>query len=87
MSASVLGQARTYTGHDVAIGAGMPLQRSRRYWRALGYASVENDAVEFTESDLAALRLLIGYVEQGIITERAALQLTPPARPDGRPTG
>lgn len=76
MTASVLGEAREYTSDAAARAAGAAPALAQRYWRALGYAAVDADAVEFTESDVRSLRLINQYIEQDIVTERAALQVS-----------
>lgn len=76
MTASILGQPRKYTSHEAATAAGVSPQFAHRYWLASGYAAVDDKAVEFTESDVAVLRLMAGYVTQGIGTEHDLLQVT-----------
>lgn len=76
MTASVLGEPRKYTRREAAEAAGVSLEFVRRFWRASGYAAVEDDAVELTESDVATLRLLASYVDRGIVSERGILQLS-----------
>jgi adenylate cyclase len=44
--------AERYTSRDVAALAGVPVYRARRFWRALGFPNVTEDAVEFTEADV-----------------------------------
>lgn len=73
---AVLGEPCRYTSHEVAAAAGVPMYRARRFWRALGFANVADDAVEFTDSDIAALRMLLGFVEDGIVDDAQAVQLT-----------
>lgn len=72
---SVFGEPRTYTAGAAAAAAGVPLQRARRYWRALGYPPVDASAVEFTASDVEMLRLLTGYVDDGSVDEPDSLRL------------
>jgi len=76
MTTSVLGEARRYTSDAAAQAAGASPKFAQRFWRASGYAAVEAGAQEFTESDVATLRLISGYIKQGIITERGALQVS-----------
>lgn len=76
MTASVLAEPRIYNSRQAAAAAGVPLALARRFWRALGYATLDEDAAEFTDSDVATLRLLTSYVDQGLVTERSAVQLT-----------
>jgi adenylate cyclase len=55
---SVLGGPRKYTPAQVAEQAGVARDESRALWRALGFASVDEDAAVFTDSDVEALRLV-----------------------------
>jgi adenylate cyclase len=76
MTASVLAEPRIYDSYQAAAAAGVSLALARRFWRALGYATVDEHAAEFTDSDLTTLRLLTSYIDQGLVSERSALQLT-----------
>lgn len=76
MTASVLGEPRKYTGGEAARMAGVSGSFAHRYWRALGFATVDPDDVEFTDSDVAALRVLAGFIEQGISSEQGVLQVS-----------
>jgi adenylate cyclase len=67
---------RAYTSRDVAALAGVPVYRARRFWRALGFPNVAEDAVEFTAADVEALVLLLRIVADGVVDEQAAVQLT-----------
>lgn len=51
----LLGGPLRYTRIDVVSRTGMQPDEARRLWRALGFASVEDDEVSFTDDDLAAL--------------------------------
>ncbi|MFI6603332.1 adenylate/guanylate cyclase domain-containing protein [Nonomuraea sp. NPDC050536] len=78
-----LREHRRYTSHQVADMAGVPVYRARRFWRALGFANVPDDAVEFTDSDVEALRTLVGMVTDGVYDEEHVLLM---ARSLGRAT-
>ncbi|MER7367046.1 adenylate/guanylate cyclase domain-containing protein [Nonomuraea wenchangensis] len=78
-----LREPRRYTSHQVAEMAGVPVYRARRFWRALGFANVADDAVEFTDSDVEALKTMIGMVSSGLYDEEHVLLL---ARSLGRAT-
>ncbi|MDA0645764.1 MULTISPECIES: adenylate/guanylate cyclase domain-containing protein [Nonomuraea] len=78
-----LREPRRYTSHQVAEMAGVPVYRARRFWRALGFANVADDAVEFTDSDVEALRTLLGMVSDGLYDEEHMLLI---ARSLGRAT-
>ncbi|GGN97350.1 adenylate/guanylate cyclase domain-containing protein [Nocardia rhizosphaerihabitans] len=69
------GEPRRLTGDEAAHAAGIVPARARRFWRALGYPEVDDRAVDFADSDVRLLRLLTGYVDEGMIDESAALHL------------
>lgn len=79
----LLGASRRYTGEQVAEGAGIPLEKAREYWRALGFPDV-GDQQAFTVWDLEALRGVIELVEAGTLDEPTAIQMV---RALGRMTG
>ncbi|MFI7445129.1 adenylate/guanylate cyclase domain-containing protein [Nonomuraea indica] len=83
LAEAFLREPRRYTSHQVAHMAGVPVYRARRFWRALGFPNVADDAVEFTDSDVEALKTLIGMVTDGVYDEEHVL-LT--ARSLGRAT-
>lgn len=68
----LLGGRRKYTREQVAELAGMPRERATDLWRSLGFASVGDDEVVFTENDVQALRLVKELTELGL-TDAAAL--------------
>jgi adenylate cyclase len=68
-----LREPRRYTSHQVADMAGVPVYRARRLWRALGFANVADDAVEFTDSDVEALRTMLRMVSSGAYNEEHML--------------
>lgn len=53
---SILGGPRRYTPAEVAENSGLDRDEARRIWRALGFATVADDDVVFTDGDVAALR-------------------------------
>ncbi|NBE94784.1 adenylate/guanylate cyclase domain-containing protein [Nonomuraea sp. KC401] len=78
-----LREPRRYTSHQVADMAGVPVYRARRLWRALGLPNVADDAVEFTDSDVEALRTMLRMVGSGAYDEEHMLLI---ARSIGRAT-
>jgi adenylate cyclase len=62
----LLGGRRKYTRVQVAEKAGMPLERAQDLWRSLGFASVGDDEVVFTENDVEALRMVKELTELGL---------------------
>ncbi|NAS20515.1 adenylate/guanylate cyclase domain-containing protein [Herbidospora sp. NEAU-GS84] len=65
LTEAFLRQHRRYTSHQVAELAGVPFHRARRFWRALGFANVADDAIEFTDADVEALKTLMGLLADG----------------------
>jgi adenylate cyclase len=58
---------RRYTRLQIAELAGIPPQRSRRLWRALGFADAADDDPVFAEADLAALGVLRDLIDSGFV--------------------
>ena len=55
VEASLLGGGRKYTAPQVAEAAGLPRDKTRALWRALGFPTVGDDATVFTDCDVEAL--------------------------------
>ena len=54
---SLLGGPRKYTRSQVCELSGVPVERARKLWVALGFAAAESDdEVVFTDADVAAIR-------------------------------
>lgn len=53
---SILGGPRRYTPAEVSERAGIGREDARRLWRALGFPTVADDEVVFTDRDVDALR-------------------------------
>jgi len=70
----LLGAPRRWTRDQVAEQAGVPLERARRYWRALGFAETEG-APAFTDRDIDALKRLDALVSGGLVSEDLAIAL------------
>jgi adenylate cyclase len=69
LEALILGAAEQYTRFEVAERSGLDPQVTLRYWRALGFANVSDDAVAFTEMDVRALRQVRRFVDDLPVTE------------------
>jgi adenylate cyclase len=68
LEAFLLGDLPTLTGPEVAERSGIPLEVARERWRSLGFTSVPDDQVAFTEADLHALQVTerlrdLGFVD------------------------
>ena len=64
---ALLGGERKYTRVQVSERAGISIERAERIWHALGFATVPDDEVAFTDSDIEAARLLVALEEDGFI--------------------
>ncbi|MFL6160420.1 MAG: adenylate/guanylate cyclase domain-containing protein [Marmoricola sp.] len=63
----LLGSHPTLTGQQLADEIGIPLELAKARWRSLGFTSVGDDVVAFTEADLNALRLTQRMHDLGMI--------------------
>lgn len=70
----LLGGQPRYTSVEVAAAAGVPLDRARRFWRALGFAGTGN-APAFTDADVEALRRMVALMDDGTLEEDTAVGL------------
>ncbi|HTZ43738.1 MAG TPA: adenylate/guanylate cyclase domain-containing protein [Jatrophihabitans sp.] len=69
----LLGGPPRHTRRQAADQAGVPVAEADRLWNALGFASVAEEQVAFTDSDVTALADAFGLVEAGLI-DRGALR-------------
>ncbi|WP_168583388.1 adenylate/guanylate cyclase domain-containing protein [Gephyromycinifex aptenodytis] len=72
----LLGRPRTLRRREVTEAAGVPLANARRFWHALGFPAVGDEAPMFTEGDVQALRHMVGLVNAGPLDEGMALSMT-----------
>lgn len=72
----LLGQPRTLSRREVSNAAGIPLLSARRFWHALGFPGVGDDAQMFTDADVTALRHIVELVRVGHFDEPMALSMT-----------
>jgi len=63
----LLGGDRLYTRQETCDKAGVSLARAEGLWRALGFATVPDDAVVFTAADVEALRATDELMSAGIL--------------------
>ncbi|WP_300019634.1 adenylate/guanylate cyclase domain-containing protein [Pseudonocardia sp.] len=63
----VLGAPRRYTRAELAAAADLDPDEGRRLWRSLGFAEVDDTETLFTDQDLAAIRLMTGLTEAGVL--------------------
>jgi adenylate cyclase len=69
---ALLGGPREYTRGQIRESSGVDAERSRSYWRALGFADVDDEDVAFTEADLEALARIVALVDGGVVDEELA---------------
>jgi adenylate cyclase len=69
----ILGGSRRYTPAEVSEHAGVDRDEARRMWRALGFPTVGDDEVVFTDADVAALRTMRELAAQGLADEDVRL--------------
>ncbi|HJQ47278.1 MAG TPA: adenylate/guanylate cyclase domain-containing protein [Amycolatopsis sp.] len=64
---ALLGGQRRYTRLEVADRAGIPLERATKLWRALGFATVDDEDVVFTDADVEAVRTADQLISSGLL--------------------
>jgi adenylate cyclase len=64
---TLLGGERKFTRIQVSERAGISIQRAERMWHALGFATVPDDEVAFTDDDVEALRLVAALEDDKFI--------------------
>lgn len=69
----LLGGPRTLRRRDVARAVGVSLLSVRKLWRALGFASVPDEVVAFTDADQDALARVVTLVREGVMDEDTAI--------------
>ncbi|MGW5051985.1 adenylate/guanylate cyclase domain-containing protein [Actinokineospora sp. NPDC004072] len=68
----LLGGERKYTREQVCAKAGVPQERATALWRSLGFATVGEDEVIFTDADADALRATHDLMYQGLLSPDTA---------------
>jgi adenylate cyclase len=64
---ALLGGERKFTRIQVSERAGISIARAERMWHALGFATVPDDEIAFTDDDVEALRLVAALEDDGFI--------------------
>ena len=64
---ALLGGERKFTRIEVSERAGISIGRAERMWHALGFATVPDDEIAFTDGDVEALRLVAALEDDGFI--------------------
>ena len=73
---TLLGGPREYTRADVSRAAGIEPDEARSLWRALGFATVGDDDVVFTEGDVTALGQAKFLAENAVIDDELRTAMT-----------
>lgn len=63
----LLGARPTLTGPEVADRAGIDLEMAKERWRSLGFTTVPDDEIAFTEADVHALELTQRMRDLGLV--------------------
>lgn len=71
----LLGSQRHLRRREAAKEAGLSTASARKIWRALGFPNLTDDDVYFTGEDVRALRVVSDLVQDGALSEEAALSL------------
>ncbi|MBB6118916.1 adenylate/guanylate cyclase domain-containing protein [Nocardiopsis algeriensis] len=71
---ALLGGEVIYTRKQATELAGADPVLAGRIWRALGFPTESEDAVAFAESDVEALRLANGLLEEGVLDEEGVVR-------------
>jgi adenylate cyclase len=64
---ALLGGERKFTRAQVSERAGISIERADRMWHALGFATVPDGEIAFTDGDVEALRLVAALEDDGFI--------------------
>ena len=75
LRSTLLGGELTLTAGQVAAGAGVSRELSKRLWRAMGFADIPDDEVAFTTDDLEALRRTADMMARSELDEGDVLHL------------
>ncbi|MEU4829670.1 adenylate/guanylate cyclase domain-containing protein [Streptosporangium sp. NPDC023615] len=71
-----VGTPPRYTRIEVAALAGVPQRLTERIWRALGFATLPDDAVAFTDADVAVLLRVRAMMENGLMDDRTVIRMS-----------
>lgn len=71
----LLGGPPRYTRAQAVAQSGATPEFARRVWRALGFATLEEDTLGFTDQDVEALSRATDLLRRGVLTEDAAIRM------------
>src|SRR3954454_22498365 len=67
---------RRYTRLQGGDLSGVPLERTQRLWRALGFADSADDDPAYTDADIAALGSLSALIDSGFVAPDTEAAIT-----------
>ncbi|MEV4745240.1 adenylate/guanylate cyclase domain-containing protein [Streptosporangium sp. NPDC049248] len=70
-----VGTSPSYTRIQVASLAELPQELTERIWRALGFATLPDDEVAFTDADVTVLKRVRMMMESGLLDDRAVIRM------------
>ncbi|MDP9846539.1 adenylate/guanylate cyclase domain-containing protein [Streptosporangium lutulentum] len=71
-----VGTPPLYTRLQVARLAEVSQDLAERIWRALGFATLPDDAVAFTDADVAALKRVRAMMDGGLLNDQTIIRMT-----------
>ncbi|GAA2392029.1 adenylate/guanylate cyclase domain-containing protein [Nonomuraea africana] len=71
----LVGTPAHHTRGEVAARAGVSQELAERIWRALGFATLADDAVAFSDADVAALRRVRKMLDSGLMDEPTVIRM------------
>lgn len=72
---TLLGGERKYTRLELSAKAGISVERGEQIWHALGFATVPDNEIAFTDDDIEAARLLVALEDDGFVDQAMELSL------------
>ncbi|MFI6811402.1 adenylate cyclase regulatory domain-containing protein [Nonomuraea sp. NPDC050328] len=69
------GQRARHTRAEVAAAAGVSGELAARLWRALGFATLPDDTVAFTDADVDALGVVRTLLDGGLLDAESAIRM------------
>jgi adenylate cyclase len=70
---TLLGGERRWRRREVARSVGVSVMSARKLWRALGFASVNDEQVAFTDADREALERTVTLVREELLDEETTI--------------
>lgn len=73
---TLIGGPREYTRTEMSAKSGLPVDEMRRYWRALGFAAIDDDRRNFADPDVGVLRRVRALQTIGGFDDEQMLAIT-----------